>query len=114
MPISAIPFDLEGVLYQRGAPLSGALDAVAELHSRGLARPFLKLALADMEAEPGSMITIGDDVASYIAGTQNAVFCAVQVRTGKFRTADQARADIVPEERIDSIRDLPALLDRLG
>ncbi len=98
-------------------PFVALLEYAAGVEARVVgkpARPFFELALADMGAEPGSTIMIGDDIDSDIAGAQNAGLRAVQVRTGKFRTADEARADIVPEERIDSIRDLPALLDRLG
>ena len=37
MPVRAVLLDLEGVLYQEGAPIPGALEAVRALEGRGLA-----------------------------------------------------------------------------
>ena len=98
-------------------PFVALLEYAAGVQARVVgkpARPFFELALADMGAEPGATIMIGDDIESDVAGAQTAGLRAVQVRTGKFRPADEARTDIVPDKRIDSIRDLPALLGRLG
>ncbi len=36
MPVRAVLLDLEGVLYQEGAPIAGALEAVRALEARGL------------------------------------------------------------------------------
>lgn len=97
-------------------PFVALLEYAAGIEARVVgkpARPFFELALADMEADPATTIMIGDDIESDVAGARNAGLRAVQVRTGKFRPADEARADIQPDARIDSICDLPALLDRL-
>jgi ribonucleotide monophosphatase NagD (HAD superfamily) len=97
-------------------PFVALLEYAAGVEARIVgkpARPFFELALADMVAEPATTIMIGDDIANEIAGAQNAGLRAVQVRTGKFRAADEARADILLDARIDSIRELPGMLDRL-
>ena len=98
-------------------PFVALLEYAAGVEARIVgkpARPFFELVLADMGAEPATTIMIGDDIESDIAGAQNAGLRAVQVRTGKFHPADEARADILPDARINSIRALPDLLDRLG
>ena len=41
MPLSAVLLDLEGVLYQEGAPISGAREALGALEGRGLALRYL-------------------------------------------------------------------------
>ena len=41
MPLRAVLLDLEGVLYQEGAPIAGALEAVRLLDRRGLAIRYL-------------------------------------------------------------------------
>lgn len=41
MPLRAVLLDLEGVLYQEGAPIAGALEAVRLLEGRGLALRYL-------------------------------------------------------------------------
>lgn len=41
MPLRAVLLDLEGVLYQEGAPIAGALEAVRALDERGLALRYL-------------------------------------------------------------------------
>jgi len=41
MPLRALLLDLEGVLYQEGAPIAGALAAVRALEARGLALRYL-------------------------------------------------------------------------
>ena len=97
-------------------PFVALLEYAADVEARVVgkpARPFFELAIADMGTEPATTIMIGDDLESDIAGAQNAGLRAVQVRTGKFRAADEARTDILPDARIDSIRELPDLLDCL-
>jgi ribonucleotide monophosphatase NagD (HAD superfamily) len=53
---------------------------------------------------------VGDDVENDVRGAQRLGMTGVQVRTGKFRERDLDAGD-APSHVIDSIADLPALLD---
>jgi ribonucleotide monophosphatase NagD (HAD superfamily) len=53
---------------------------------------------------------VGDDIENDIRGAQAAGIRGVLVRTGKFRDADLDTSP-APDAVIDSLADLPALLD---
>ncbi len=59
----------------------------------------------------GSVVVIGDDVHSDIAGATASGFDSVLVRTGKFRVEDLERSAVQPTWVLDSIADLPQLFD---
>ncbi|HEY9314766.1 HAD-IIA family hydrolase [Williamsia sp.] len=68
--------------------------------------------------DPGEVIMVGDDIHGDVLGAQKAAMIGVLVRTGKFRPEqlDALNADEfgqVPDHVIDSIADLPALLEKL-
>jgi HAD superfamily hydrolase (TIGR01458 family) len=72
---------------------------------------FFRAALAAIGAEPADTVMVGDDVVSDVLGAQEVGITGVLVRTGKFREADLALAPVRPDEVIDDIGNLPALLD---
>ena len=74
---------------------------------------FFRQALEDLGVAAEEAIMVGDDIEADIGGAQNAGIRAVQVRTGKFTEADLDHRTVVPDERIDSVADLPSLLGRL-
>lgn len=68
--------------------------------------------------DPGEVVMVGDDIYSDVLGAQKAAMVGVLVRTGKFRPEQLAVLEAdefgqVPDHVIDSIADLPALLEKL-
>ncbi|MGD0834085.1 MAG: HAD hydrolase-like protein [Candidatus Dormibacteria bacterium] len=110
-----------------GASLdTGAFVALLEYASGQTARAFGKpsadffaMALDDLGRTPGDTLVAGDDVTTDVAGALAVGARAVLVRTGKFAagpeaavTALAAAGGSVPV--IDSIADLPGLIESLG
>jgi ribonucleotide monophosphatase NagD (HAD superfamily) len=69
------------------------------------------MALADVGASADRTIMVGDDIEGDIGGAQNAGIAAVQVRTGKYQEEKVAESGIEPSATVDSIADLPGLLE---
>jgi HAD superfamily hydrolase (TIGR01458 family) len=76
------------------------------------AKDFFHIAIDDMKLNPENVLMVGDDVDVDIGGAQHAGLKAVLVRTGKFRQNYVEASPIVPDAIIDSIADLPKLLDK--
>jgi HAD superfamily hydrolase (TIGR01458 family) len=74
------------------------------------AREFFLTAMADMGLERGVMV--GDDLEADVGGAMAAGLPGVLVRTGKFRE-DALRARVTPTAIVDSIADVPRLLERM-
>jgi HAD superfamily hydrolase (TIGR01458 family) len=72
---------------------------------------FFELVLEDLATTPERALMIGDDVESDIGGGLAAGLRAVLVRTGKYREDFVAGSGIEPTATIDSIADLPTLLE---
>jgi HAD superfamily hydrolase (TIGR01458 family) len=75
---------------------------------------FFQVALDDMGLKKEEVLMIGDDIDSDIGGAQQAGLRAVLVKTGKYRDAYVSASAIKPEHIIESIADLPALLETLA
>ena len=75
------------------------------------AREFFLAAMADMGLERGVMV--GDDLEADVGGAMAAGLPGILVRTGKFRHDDALKARVTPTAIVDSIVDVPALLERL-
>jgi HAD superfamily hydrolase (TIGR01458 family) len=75
------------------------------------ARAFFELALAELDIAPAAALMIGDDVESDVGGALDAGLRAVLVRTGKYREEVAAASPIEPTAIVDSIADVPDLLD---
>jgi HAD superfamily hydrolase (TIGR01458 family) len=82
----------------------------AEIVGKPTAAYFLA-ALDELGAEPGDAVMVGDDVEADIGGAKAVGMRGVLVRTGKFEERTLAAADPKPDAVIDSIADLPALLE---
>ena len=67
------------------------------------------LEILGVPAEHAAMV--GDDIESDVLAAQRAGLTGIQVRTGKFRDEDLERASGKPDHVIDSIADLPNLLN---
>lgn len=72
---------------------------------------FFHVALADMQLDAAAVMMVGDDIDSDIGGAQSSGLVGVLVRTGKFRQAYCAASAIKPDLVIDSIADLPLMLE---
>lgn len=72
---------------------------------------FFNVAVADMQLDASAVMMVGDDIDSDIGGAQSAGLVGALVRTGKFRQEYCDSSAIRPDLVIDSIADLPALLE---
>ena len=71
---------------------------------------YFEAALEMLGVPAARAVMVGDDVANDVLGSQAIGMTGVLVRTGKFRPADLERADGAPDHVIDSIADLPTLM----
>ena len=71
---------------------------------------YFEAALEMLGVPAARAVMVGDDVANDVLGAQAIGMTGVLVRTGKFRPADLERADGGPDHVIDSIADLPTLM----
>ena len=74
------------------------------------ARPFFELVLRDLGVEPSEATMVGDDVETDIGGALAAGLAGVLVRTGKYRPDAVEGAGVKPTATVDSIADVPDLL----
>jgi HAD superfamily hydrolase (TIGR01458 family) len=74
-------------------------------------RAFFDLVLTDMGIEPAAAAMVGDDVETDVGGALSAGLAGVLVRTGKFTPEALRESGIEPSATIDSIADLPELLE---
>lgn len=69
-------------------------------------KPFFQAAVDQLGLPASSIIMVGDDIETDIAGGQQAGLKGVLLRTGKFRPSD-LEGEIKPYAVLNSIRDLP-------
>jgi HAD superfamily hydrolase (TIGR01458 family) len=77
------------------------------------AAPFFAAAVNRMQAEPGEILMIGDDVHADVGGAQAAGLRGALVRTGKFRPAD-LEGPVRPDVVLNSVADLPSWWKEMG
>jgi phospholysine phosphohistidine inorganic pyrophosphate phosphatase len=76
------------------------------------ARRFFDGVLVDLGVRAGAAAMIGDDVESDICGALHAGLAAILVRTGKYREEWLRESGVQPTALVNSIADVPRLLDR--
>ncbi len=106
----------DGPQLDMGAFVLG-LEAAAGIDIAVVGKPaeaFYAAALSGMGVDAARAVMVGDDIGSDVVGAQDRGITGVLVRTGKFRESDLNGDKGRPDHVIDSIVDLPALLDRLG
>ncbi|MBM4728109.1 HAD-IIA family hydrolase [Rhodococcus hoagii] len=106
----------DGLRLDTGAYLPGLEDASGS-RIVSVGKPALAgfLTAAElMGADPASTVMVGDDFRSDVLPAQRVGMTGVLVRTGKFRQPVLDLAVDRPDHILDSVADLPALLDRLG
>jgi HAD superfamily hydrolase (TIGR01458 family) len=105
-----------GPLLDAGAFVAG-LEYAAGVEAEIVGKPtpaYFEAALAELGADASETTMVGDDVEADIGGAKALGMRGVLVRTGKFREEKLAAADPQPDDVIDSIAELPALLTREG
>lgn len=106
----------DGLRLDAGAYLPGLEDASGS-RIVSVGKPSLAgfLTAAElMGADPASTVMVGDDFRSDVLPAQRVGMTGVLVRTGKFRQPVLDLAVDRPDHILDSVADLPTLLDRLG
>ena len=102
----------QGLQMDIGAYIHG-LEYASNTQAMIIGKPsadFFKVVLDAMRLSYHEVLMIGDDIDSDIGGAQAAGLSGVLVRTGKYRKAYVEHSDIKPNFIIDSIADLPRLL----
>ena len=105
--------DSDGELSLDAGPFVKALEFASGKEAKIVGKPsseFFKLALESMNLKPEETVMVGDDIENDIEGAQKLGIKGVLVRTGKFKPTDLHKP-IWPDEIIDSIADLPKILD---
>jgi HAD superfamily hydrolase (TIGR01458 family) len=105
----------EGLKLDAGAFLMG-LEEAAGVRATVVGKPnasFFRQALKMLGLEPQRVAMVGDDVENDVLAAQRLGVTGVLVRTGKF-AADQLQETLRPPDHvIDSVADLPQLLESL-
>ena len=74
---------------------------------------FFAMALASLNLPAGQVLMVGDDIDNDVGGAQAAGIPGVLVKTGKYRPEASARSRVKPHRVLDSIANLPQLLEEL-
>ena len=75
------------------------------------ARAFFEEILRGLGVAPNAAAMVGDDIESDIGGAMRAGLAGILVRTGKYREGAAGCAGVKPTVTVDSIADVPSLLD---
>jgi HAD superfamily hydrolase (TIGR01458 family) len=103
----------EGLRLDTGAFLIG-LEQAARTEAEITGKPapaFFEAALARLGAAPGQALMVGDDIESDVLAAQRVGITGVLVKTGKYLPETHESASGSPDHVLESVADLPALLD---
>jgi HAD superfamily hydrolase (TIGR01458 family) len=103
----------DGLLLDQG-PFVVALEYASGKTATLVGKPsphFFAAALASLGIPPSEAAIVGDDLEADVGGGQMAGMRGVLVRTGKFREGDLARSAVRPDAVLDSVAELPGLLE---
>lgn len=103
----------DGLTLDQG-PFAAALEFASGRSALLVGKPspsFFASALASLRVDPSQAAVVGDDLEADVGGGQAAGMRGVLVRTGKFRQEELARSVVAPDAVIDSVADLPDLLE---
>jgi HAD superfamily hydrolase (TIGR01458 family) len=90
-----------------------ALEYTSNTKAKIIGKPssdFFRIALSDMGLQPDEVAIIGDDIDVDVGGGQQAGLTGILVKTGKYRQDYADESPIKPDYLIDSIKDLPGIL----
>jgi HAD superfamily hydrolase (TIGR01458 family) len=105
----------EGLALDVG-PFVAALEYATRREAFVVGKPskdFFATILAGIPLEPAAAAMVGDDVETDVGGALGAGLAGILVRTGKYRDDALQASGIEPTAVVDSIADVPALLDRV-
>ncbi|MFI8291442.1 HAD-IIA family hydrolase [Streptomyces sp. ms191] len=105
-----------GLDLDTGAFLLG-LERAARVEAVVTGKPsaaFFAAALARLEVPAAQALMVGDDIVSDVLAAQRVGITGVLVRTGKYLPETHRSADGTPDHVLDSVADLPALVERLA
>ena len=110
----------KGLSIDTGVYLEG-LEKAAGRKIKAIGKPSplgFRAAVDLMKLEPTQVVMVGDDMHNDVLGAQAAALIGVLVRTGKFReealrALQRDEFGPVPDYVIDSVADLPELLDKI-
>lgn len=91
-----------------------ALEYASDVKGIVMGKPsstFYDMAVEDIGLAASEVAMIGDDIMGDIEGAQLAGLTGVMVRTGKYRSHLVDRSGVQPDFEIDSVADLPSLLE---
>jgi HAD superfamily hydrolase (TIGR01458 family) len=94
-----------------------ALEFVSGKQARVIGKPspeFFLQALVSLDLPPERVVVVGDDIESDIGGAQNYGLRGILVKTGKYREVLVRHSGIRPDYILESIAELPALLDKIS
>ena len=103
----------DGLKLDAGAFLPG-LERAAGVSATVIGKPnpdFFRQALKLLGGEAASVAMVGDDVENDVLAAQGVGLRGVLVRTGKSDPADLQKASPAPDHLIDSVADLPRLIE---
>lgn len=106
----------EGLALDMGAFIMG-LEQAAGVVATVVGKPspaFFGAVLEGVGSSPEETLMVGDDIDADVLGAQSAGIGGVLVKTGKFRLSQLEQASGRPDHLVDSVADLPALLDSFG
>jgi HAD superfamily hydrolase (TIGR01458 family) len=105
-----------GLQLDTGAFLVG-LEQAARVEAEVVGKPadaFFAAALAGVDAAPGEALMVGDDLDADVLAAQRNGITGVLVRTGKFSADTLKATGTAPDHVLDSVADVPDLVQRLG
>ncbi len=94
-------------------PFVAALEYATDREAFVIGKPapaFFATVLDELGVEPAAGVMVGDDVESDVGGALRAGLSGVLVRTGKYREDTVRASGIRPTAVVDSIADIPSLL----
>jgi HAD superfamily hydrolase (TIGR01458 family) len=103
----------EGLSLDAG-PFVAALEYATGREAEVVGKPapsFFELALGDLGVTADRAAMVGDDVEADVGGALEAGIAGILVRTGKYREEEVKASGIEPTATVDSIADVPGLLD---
>ena len=95
-------------------PFVSALEYGTSKKSILIGKPeknFFDLVIEDMGLRKEEVVMIGDDIFADIGGAKNNFITTIQVRTEKFQKKDETNSYLQPDYRINSIVNLPNILE---
>jgi HAD superfamily hydrolase (TIGR01458 family) len=95
-------------------PFVAAIEYASGCEAYVVGKPspgFFELVLRDLGVGPEEATMVGDDVETDVAGAMNEGLQGILVRTGKYREDFVRESGIEPTQVVDSIADVPGLLE---